>query len=424
MVKLDFVVVYLITYLFMTFCIARLFRICASQRINILFEIAGYVVYYITVSLVYLCLGIPMVVFIINVLGIFALSHMYEKSIKKNVLMVVLIYFMMIISECLGMVICGHVPENVWGQAEMASQMALIVQCIVMSLSVQVYKKFEGVSGDNNVAWRSWGSVLVIQLLLIYFVISLAEQLNSEYLIRATLLITVINFVVIYIYDRLLISEQERSNNLLIMEQNKSYLREMDVLMESQKKVRGIYHDLKNHVLVIRSYLAQEKYKDLGVYLDRLQEETKYVAPKVYTGQPTVDSMLRYKMGVAEKAGIKLKLNAIIPEKLMIDDFDITVLLGNLLDNAVEACGKLEERMRNISLTLRLSRNQLFILVENPFVGKIKWHNGMPSTEKMDKSSHGLGLQNVKRVVDKHDGVLEIKNEDGVFKVKIMLYLG
>lgn len=419
----NFIIVYLITYAFSTLCIARFFRLYTEDGISRFKEIIGYLLYYVVIVGVYIFIRVPMFMMFLNLTGMLLLSRIYEKNLKKNVLMVGLIYVIMIISECMGMIVCEFVPQSVWERQDITSQRALIIQCVTLSLTVQVYKKFKGMRRSDNAPWGCWGSVVLIQVLLVYFMIMLANQMQVEYLVHATLLLAAVNFVVIYIYDKLIISEEERVRNLLLMEQKESYLREMDILVDSQKRVRGIYHDMKNHILIMRAYLTQNKYLDLDEYLQCLQEETKMAVPQVYTGQQTVDSMLHYKMSTV-KNDISIKVETSIPEKLDIDDFDITVILGNLLDNAIEACYKLEEEKKEISLSLRLVKNQFFVVVENPFSGKIKWNKGRPLTNKSDKSNHGIGLQNVKRVIEKYNGIMEMSEENSIFRVKIMLYLG
>ena len=172
----------------------------------------------------------------------------------------------------------------------------------------------------------------------------------------------------------------------------------------------------------MRSYSEQKRYQELDDYLQRMQEETRAAVPQVYTGQPAVDSMLHYKISNAKEVPIQIETS--IPEKLNIDDFDITVILGNLLDNAIEACEKLEKEQRKILLSIRMVKNQLFIRTENSFDGQLRRHQGRFLTRKADEGSHGIGLENVKRVVEKYHGLLEMNAEGMIFQVKIMLYLG
>lgn len=423
MFELNYVVVYLITYVFSTLCIAHFFRIFTEEKVPVYKEIIGYGVYYLIIVGIYIHIAIPMIMLLVNLIGMFLLSRLYEKNIKKNVLMVVLIYVIMIISECMGMIVCEFAPQNVWEQQDIASKRTLIIQCVTMSLNVQIYKKFKGMKKDNSVPWSCWGSVVLVQVLLMCFMVLLANHMKVEYIICATLLLAAVNYAVIYIYDKLIISEEERIRNFLLIEQKESYLREMDILLDSQKRVRGIYHDIKNHILVMRSYLAKNNYSDLDDYLLRLQEETRLAVPQVYTGQPAVDSMLNYKISAA-KGYISIKVDTSIPDKLNLDDFDITVILGNLLDNAIEACNKVKEENREITLSLRLVKNQFFVLIENPFLGKLQWNQRGLLTSKTDKANHGIGLQNVKRVVEKYNGIMEMSEKDEIFSVKVMLYLG
>lgn len=421
MYDFDLVLVYLITYAFCTFCISRFFRHNVQVNIPFYKEFGAYLVYYIDVCAVYIFVRIPMVMLILNMTGLFLLSKLYEKRLKTNILMVIMMYLIMMVSECMAMIFCQFAPSNIWEKQGIASQMSLVFQCVTLALNVQIFKKFKSIKSSDSIPWRCWGGVVLIQFLLVYFMIMLSNQMEPEYLVQATLLLTAVDFIILYIYDVLISSEQERVRNLILMEQKESYLREMDMLLDSQKRVRGIYHDIKNHILVMRSYLAKKNYDNLEEYLERLQEETKQSVPQVYTGQPTVDSILNYKISSAKDVSVKVETS--IPETMGIEDYDITVILGNLFDNAIEACNKLDKDKRNISCSIKIVKNQMFITMENPYLGKIQWYNGIPHTQKEDKANHGLGLQNVKRVVEKYNGIMETTGENNIFRVKTMLYL-
>lgn len=424
MFEIGYVVVYLVTYFLNTLCLKRLLRIYSSVATTSWREWLGVILYYIVVTTTYLVFRLPILNFISSIIGLLFLSRIYEKRWKRNVFQVALIYLILILSECFGMITCQQIPETVFEQYAGVSELALVIQCIALSIIVQVYKKFEGLRRNNSLAWSSWTGVLTLQFLLIFLLIFLTGKLEKTYLISTTLMIAVANYIIVYIYDRLLVLEEEKRNHLLVKEQNKGYLMELEALMESQKKVRGVYHDLKNHVLVIRTYLQQMKYEELNNYLDGIQEQTVQAIPQVYTGQFTVDSMINYKMSVAQKNDIRMKVNATIPEKLSIDDFDLSVLLGNLLDNATEACNGVKDAERKIVLNLKVQGNQFFILAENNFFGELEWRNGLPVTKKQDRNNHGLGMQNIKRVVDKYNGILELNDCENIFRAKIMIYLG
>ena len=415
--------IYLFTSALNTMSVARLFRHKAAETPVFLKEVAVYIAFYLITTIAFLVFGIPMLNLLLNLVGFFLLAGLYEKKTKKNILIAVLTYVAMVLAEMIAMWVSGFVPQSVWEQQQDSfTQTGMIVQCIVISLFVQVLKKFKGVAKSTEGDWVSWGGVILMQVMLIGFVTVLAFHLQGSELVRAVLMLAIIDYVVIYIYDRLILSEEERIRNLLLVEQKESYEREMEILLDSRKKIRGIYHDIKNHILILRSYSDQKRYQELDEYLGRLQEETQAAVPQVYTGQPAVDSMLHYKISSAKEIPIEVETS--IPEQLKMDDFDITVILGNLLDNAIEACGKLEKEKRRIQLSIKLVKNQLFIRTENPYEGKLKWQGSRLLTQKADENNHGIGLENVKRVVEKYHGTLEMNAEDQIFRTKILLYLG
>ena len=84
----------------------------------------------------------------------------------------------------------------------------------------------------------------------------------------------------------------------------------------------------------------------------------------------------------------------------------------------------LEKEKRRIQLSIKLVKNKLFIRTENPFEGKLKWRGSRLLTQKADENNHGIGLENVKRVVEKYHGTLEMNAEEQIFRTKILLYLG
>ena len=415
--------VYLITGALNTVSIARVFRHHAAEKVLFLKEFLAYAAFYAVTSAVFLAFGIPMLNLLVNLAGMFLLNRLYEKELKRNILFVVVTYVVMVLSEMIALWVSGFVPQDVWEhQQNSLTQTGMIVQCIVISLFVQVLRKFKGVAKGAEGDWVCWAGVILMQIILLGFITLIALNFRGSELVSTVLMLAIVDYVVIYIYDRLILSEEERMRNLLLVEQKESYEREMDILLDSQKKIRGIYHDIKNHILILRSYSEQKRYQELEEYLGRLQEETQAAVPQVYTGPPAVDSMLHYKISNAN--GIPIEVETSIPEKLEMDSFDITVILGNLLDNAIEACNKLEKEKRRIRLSVKLVKNQLHIRMDNPYEGKLKRDGNKLLTLKTDEGNHGMGLENVKRVVEKYHGLLEMNTEDQIFRTKILLYLG
>ena len=418
----DNILVYLITNALNTVSIARFFRHGAGEKVPFRKELAAYAAYWAVISAAYLLFAVPVLMLALNLSGMVLLAGMYEKRWKSCILWAAVLYVSLLPAELVAMWLCNTVAKDVWQQQEAFSQTGQIVTCVLTALNVQLMLRFKGVRKSTAGNRVSWGSVVLILLLSVGLISLLAVHLRSGERIFAVLMLAVIDYAVIYIYDRLMLSEAERVKSLLLAEQNRSLAGEMEILKDSRKRIRGIYHDMKNHILVLRSYAEQQKYAELDEYLARIQEETQAAVPQVYTGQPAVDSMLHYKIGSAPD--VPMRVEAGIPETLEMDGFDITVILGNLLDNAIEACRRLEKEERSVLLSIRLAKNQLFIRMENTFDGQLRTRQGRLLTRKEDGGVHGLGLENVRRVADKYHGLLETEAEGRIFRTKVMLYLG
>ena len=132
------------------------------------------------------------------------------------------------------------------------------------------------------------------------------------------------------------------------------------------------------------------------------------------------DAILNSKLNVAEKMNIKLNVKANVPDKLPMSDVELCSMLGNILDNAVEACGTLPEEERFMRVYIGKLKGQLYLSVQNS-AGKVrKSKNTYLSTKE---GEHGYGLFRIDRVAKKYGGYVNRQNEDGVFATEIMVPL-
>jgi sensor histidine kinase regulating citrate/malate metabolism len=135
-----------------------------------------------------------------------------------------------------------------------------------------------------------------------------------------------------------------------------------------------------------------------------------------------IDSILNFKIQEAAQQKIKIALDLSIPEKMSIASFDLAIILGNLLDNAIEAVAEMEKE-RQIKTKINYDKGRLIILVENPYQGeRVKVGNQYLTTNK-ESSQHGLGLENVKSVLQKYDGTMDITQRGNIFSVSLLLFV-
>lgn len=188
------------------------------------------------------------------------------------------------------------------------------------------------------------------------------------------------------------------------------------------RTMRSWRHDYHNHIQAAVSYAELGRYTELIAYLKQLDESLYEIDRIVRTGNLMVDAVLNSKLSLMRERSIRTDVSAHVPSEMKVTDPELCVLLGNLLDNAIEACGNLsEEEDRFITIYMDTLQNRFYISVINSMDGKARRHGSTFLSTKPCGELHGFGLQRVDRIVKKYDGFLDRQSEEGVFATEILL---
>ena len=186
------------------------------------------------------------------------------------------------------------------------------------------------------------------------------------------------------------------------------------------RQVRGWRHDYRNHINNMKIQLSQENYDGLSDYLNELADDLDTVDTVIKTGNVMADAILNSKLNVAEKMNVQLNVKANVPETLPMSNVEFCSVLGNMLDNAVEACGTLPEEERFMRVYIGKLKGQLYLSVQNS-AGKVRKEKGTYLSTK--EGEHGYGLFRIDRVAKKYGGYVNRQNEEGIFATEIMIPL-
>ena len=187
-----------------------------------------------------------------------------------------------------------------------------------------------------------------------------------------------------------------------------------------------LFHDLHNHIGVLRQFLTHEKYGEAVRYLDELQAPVRNLTATVWTGDETADYLINSKAAAAEAAGIRFQAQVEFPRRTNIRSVDLCAILGNLLDNAIEAARQVPEQSgRTVALTIRRIHQMLVIKVENSFAAAPVQENGQLKTTKTRDGLHGWGLKSAQAAAEKYDGMVQAGVSGEVFRaVATLSYQG
>ena len=187
-----------------------------------------------------------------------------------------------------------------------------------------------------------------------------------------------------------------------------------------------LFHDFHNHIGVLRQFLTHERYGEAVRYLDELQAPVRNLTATVWTGDETADYLINSKAAAAEADGIRFQAQAEFPRRTNIRSVDLCAILGNLLDNAIEAARRVENpERRTVTLTIRRIHQMLVIKVENSFAAAPVQEDGELKTTKTEGGLHGWGLKSAKTAAGKYDGMVQAGVSGEVFRaVATLSYQG
>ncbi len=201
------------------------------------------------------------------------------------------------------------------------------------------------------------------------------------------------------------------------------------VLKKQRDEVQNIYqtmrawrHDYHNHMQSIKAMLEMGKKAELSEYLDNLEKDLDSIDIAIRTGNVGLDAILSSKVSIARKNNIEVNCTAKVPQDLKISDVHFCAIVGNLMDNAIEACEKIPAACpRFIRIYIGLFKSQLYISVSNSTKEKKRRRLGELVTSKLGE--HGFGLRRIDKLAEKYDGYVNRKNEPGIFATEVMLPL-
>ena len=248
-----------------------------------------------------------------------------------------------------------------------------------------------------------------------------SDDINVIMLIGAILLL-ITNYVVFVLSDAIILHIEDEKRletaKMIISQQEKRY----SDLYEKRRELRKLRHNHKNFLLGVLSELEKENYINVkNAFENELGVLNNEASSQALSGNSVFDSILSYKIAQASSHGIRFDLEFHKLSTIGFSDIDLAVLLGNALDNAIEATVKVEKDDRVIELVARINDSQLIITIVNP-VAQIVDTNTL-ATDKNDSFDHGFGILTMMQIAEKYDGDVIFNYNDNKFITIIYLSL-
>ena len=224
-------------------------------------------------------------------------------------------------------------------------------------------------------------------------------------------------FIIQFLYSKntMYIRELEKENEFKIDKMKRQFQHYQSKLAD-EEKIKSIYHDMKNHLLVLE---GKESTPETKKMVKELYKKIENYEDYVHTGNDFLDVIIKDKVKVAKEKDIDFTVMIDFSEVDTIEALDISTIFGNGIDNAIEAVEKLPEDKRVILIKAGKINDFISIVIENNYDEKVILKNN--KTTKKDTFLHGYGIQNIKNAVEKYKGTCIISKENGKFTLKILI---
>ena len=386
-------------------------------------DLEAYVLYLAAVCLVDMVPAAMPLKYITDTFFLYLLVQIYHGKQGKKLLAASLIQGMNLFCEVLAVYLLYDCKvDGIYGR-EM-----YYITFLLMYVCQRVIEKFCIRNIKQDAALKHWDLLIFLPMIsVIVICVLITFDLENKYIGSAVSAgMICLNLIVFYICDELVGTYMQLKESAVVARQLESYSNQLNVVMKSEEKVRGLRHDLKHHLSQILMLADKNKTSEIAEYVRSMQEDLLSRGEHISSGNADIDSLVNLMLERAKKELGNVRCRVCVPQELDISGFDWNIILGNLMDNAIDAARQSEDKL--LQLKIHYRQGMLFIEIRNSFSGELlKTQEQYLSTKDHDRTDgsqvHGLGIRNVRRIVEKYDGSMEISDRDHIFEVRILLYV-
>lgn len=381
-------------------------------------EITLYFMYFVIVSIIYLFINRPVIILTLNLLVFLMLLFNDKISFEEKITFSIFIYLTMLFSEIIFLTNQNMKDITKLYKNEYINYInILFLQMIVylFLLVIRQCKKIKYRYKINNYY------IVIISTLSVIMSILIISFINI-YLSLSIIIIVFLNME--YICNKLILAFNIGIKNNIVKKQNELYKRQLISINNLSKKTKSIKHDYRNHLSIIKVLADVEDIHELKKYINKICEKIEISDKLVFTNNIIIDSILNFKIEEIKSKNINYEIDVNIPKELEIDSVDITTILSNIIDNAIEATNKVDNfNERFIKIYLEMDDNKFIIKIMNTYNGILKYKNGEILSTKNNFLDCGIGISNVRNVVQKYKGIMDINFNNKQFFVEISITL-
>lgn len=415
---MEGIVIILSANLFRTFIIRRFMSVYFQIDIeNKKKERIVYFLFFAFTSAMHLIFHSPPVNIITNLLMLYIITLLYEGRQQKKLLITFLIYGINMVCDVIA--IYSYNDYIVGGNQ---NELTEYITVFLIAVCEFIIEKYLAKNKKIDYIPLHWSILIAIPMISIVLLFVLAmNNLNNRMILATSTGILLINLLIFYLYDALAGAYVKLEKGATFERQLAIYSNQLNVMMQSEEKMTALRHDMKHHLNELSIIAARNQDREVINYIQDMY--TYFGNPHEYikSGNNEVDSLINYMLNKAENVLEKVEYEVNVPKELEIRLFDLTIVIGNLLENAIDAAKDSREKWMEVSVNFE--QGMLFIRIRNSYGNAVQKKGDIYITTKKKTQEHGIGLQNVRKVVDNYKGEIQISDQNNIFDVKLILYM-
>lgn len=406
-------------------------RVLHPRKVNIVLVTGTWMLFYILSNVVTYLPGASALtnVFAFFSLFLIAIHVLYGDSIKAKIVVSAGMYIVGMLSEVLVFFLIGCFGIDaqatlVSGESQLfCAIISKLIWFMLIKASLLVWRRHS----DNRVSWTDWCEVLLVPVSSIVIAASMIVNDTNNFAwlkLFAGVMIVAVNLFTYYLYYRVQENAMNQAEKKFVQQQAAYYVHSNKEISDYWLEIRRFRHDQKQRYMLEQSYLQDKEYDKLNQFYSQNIGALSNDIVISRTGNRLLDNILNYKAAVAHSKGITFDAKLRMAYDVDTEDAIICSLLGNLIDNAIEAVSGIEDKEieRVISLIIKISFNNLYVNISNPYAGEHIRDGNDFRTTKEDAGEHGIGLKIVQNIVKNYNGIMKVKDSNGVFKVEVLVY--
>lgn len=377
--------------------------------------------FYIINTILFLEFHIAWINIICNLIGISAIVSLYTKSIRTNVFVTCSVYLL----NC-GCDVAGTAFFIDYRDGELHSQVYAAISVFMFFLCELLAEKLITIHEDTETTKNL--SLILVPLCSIAIIcfLTYSDDCTNTGIAIVSFGLLILNLLMLYLYNLLVHSISQKYETEMLRQKVQIYSNQLDNIRQSEEKIKTLRHDMKHHMNELKLLANKHDIVEIQRYIDHMGAFIQNPKEIVASGNLEIDSVLNYMLQKAKEELETVLVKVVLPEDIK-HSFDVNVLLGNLIENAIEAA-KITEK-KYLSVNILLKKGVLRISIENSFVTsnivqeKRDGKDKIFLTTKKDREQHGIGLKSVKKIVEAYDGTIEVSTENDIFSVMLLLYM-